>query len=280
MPGSGIDEAWALHTRSRRYLINRYGELTRAYSSLPHSGRAADGYHYTDEAKRIFPRYQAVEVILVKIEELDSDALPPIDELKRLLVSAGNDTRMEFMERRGGPAEEQAIAEERRLFAEQVVQLAIAPGRVDALPYRRTLTDSEAENWLGSLQRQWGVVGHEWYPMLGTSVPEHVLVLRQEGLFDNGDGEGAVRSAVAELGVTRVIELREFPPSRMIDVASFTPSYNGAEGLWTDDSLSWIAYASHHETVAFDGNIIPFLHASWPGIDRWKWEAGSDGPIG
>jgi hypothetical protein len=38
--------------------MRRYDELTDVYAEMPKQGRAMDGYHYTPEARRIFPRYR------------------------------------------------------------------------------------------------------------------------------------------------------------------------------------------------------------------------------
>ena len=94
-------------------------------------------------------------------------------------------------------------------------------------------------------------------------------------MFEGG-GESATRDALVEMGVARVSEVREFRergPDRVVAVDWLTPTYNGAEGLWTDESLSWIAYASHEGSVAFGGSIVPHLKAAWIGIDRWRWRS-------
>jgi hypothetical protein len=275
MSGAEVDESLAVHTAARRYLIDRYAELTEAYAKLPNSGRTDDGYHYSDEAIRIFPRYRMVEAILFKVEELDSDGLPPRDELMRLLSTAGSEAQTVFTERASEPIRVQAIADEQRLFVDRVAQLARDSQVRDPLPYRRTLSESDAASWLYLLEQHWGVEGRQWHPMLPAPVPEGVLVLRADGMFEGG-GESATRQSLTEMAVARVVEVREFrehSPDRIVAVEWLSPTYNGAEGLWTDESLSWIAYASHEGTVAFGGSIVPHLEAAWGGIDRWRWRA-------
>jgi hypothetical protein len=49
-------EPETLHQAARRYLMRRYDELTDVYAELPNQGRAMDDYHYTPEARRIFPQ--------------------------------------------------------------------------------------------------------------------------------------------------------------------------------------------------------------------------------
>jgi hypothetical protein len=269
--GADIDESFALHTRARRHLIDRYRELTSAYSALTNSGRAAGGY--TETALQIFPRYNVVDAILIKVEELDSDDLPAVGELTRLLVEAAHEAQSPFTRPREvlGAIPGQVMADERRLFADRVAELACETDAIEALPYRRTLSDVEGDRWLDSLQQRWGVVNLEWYPMLDVPVPDEVLVLQQEGIFKGG-GDAATRTALVEMCVGRVIELREDVAHREIDVDWFSPTYTASgEGLWTDESRAWIVYASHENTVAFGGSIRPYLLASWSGIDRWRW---------
>jgi hypothetical protein len=250
--------------------MDRYRQLTSAYSALPNSGRAADGYNYTDEALQIFPRYNVVDAILNKVEELDSDDLPPVGTLTGLLVNAAYAAQTPFTRPRE-PVPDEAMAEERRLFAETVPRLAGQTDAVDGLPYRRTLSDVEGNRWLASVRERWGVVGHEWYPMLSSPVPDDVLVVRETGVWEGG-GETATRAALAEMDVARVIELREDLVHREIDVDWFTPRYTAAgEGLWTDASVEWVAYASHESTLAFGGTIRCHLQAAWSGIDEWAW---------
>lgn len=218
---------------------------------MQRSGQAYDRSH-RDEAIQIFPRYHAVDAILFAVEELDPDDLPPLDELTELLtwVCAAGETAFT---RNDSHAE---------------------PPVTPPLPYRRTLSEAEARRWARGLERRWGVEGHEWYPLLVSPVPFDVTVLKGEGLTQ-AEGEAAIRSALDSIGVGRVIELRQFrdlSPDRVIARDWFIPACDGIETLWTDQSLDWIAYASHEDTVAFGGTIRTALECSWPDVDRWRWQ--------
>ncbi|MBE1498164.1 hypothetical protein H4696_005264 [Amycolatopsis lexingtonensis] len=59
--------------------------------------------------------------------------------------------------------------------------------------------------------------------------------------------------------------------SDLIDVDLVAPRYTGAEGVWSDDPLTWVAYASHEGTVAFGGRLAAALPTLWPDLDRWRW---------
>jgi hypothetical protein len=67
-----------------------------------------------------------------------------------------------------------------------------------------------------------------------------------------------------------VVELREYGAHYLLDVDLFAPRYTGAEGVWTDETLDWLAYASHEGTVAFGGTLALALPRIWP-LDEWRW---------
>jgi hypothetical protein len=73
------------------------------------------------------------------------------------------------------------------------------------------------------------------------------------------------------MGGLRVAELREYGAEYLLDVELFAPTYNGAEGVWSDDSLSWIAFASHEGTVAFGGLLASVLPTILQNLDEWRW---------
>lgn len=86
------------------------------YAALPDPARVADGYHYSAEAQRIFPRYHVVAAMLVQVERLDPDALPAVPDLVEILNEAA-DTAQSSLTPPASPAEQaEAAAEERSLF--------------------------------------------------------------------------------------------------------------------------------------------------------------------
>ncbi|WP_146017597.1 hypothetical protein [Verrucosispora sp. ts21] len=260
-----------LHWASRRYLMTRYEELHSEYGRLPDGSCRADGYHYTTEAKRIFPRYDVVEAMLMEVERLDPDRLPAVDVLVSMMLAAADGGDSPLTEPPYDEVEAQAAADERRLFAAKVQHwTAQADVRADPVPYRRVLTREESSAWRTSLQRRWGVQSGGWHPMLSAAFPHDVLVLTEESMWQ-GDGVDQVRRVLRELGRPRVVELREYGADYLLDVEIVAPRYTGPEGYWTDEQHDWIAYASHEGTVAFGGVLSAGLVATWPGVDRWRW---------
>ncbi|MCL7458315.1 hypothetical protein AB0J85_24175 [Micromonospora echinofusca] len=80
-----------------------------------------------------------------------------------------------------------------------------------------------------------------------------------------------VRQVLQDAGGQRAAELREYGADYLVDLDLFVPRYTGAEGVWSDNSLAWIAYASHEGTVAFGGLLATALTTRWPDVRRWHW---------
>ncbi|GAA0731118.1 hypothetical protein Drose_26585 [Dactylosporangium roseum] len=138
----------ALYWASRRYLTTRYEELQREYGRLPNDGRQVDGYHYTTESKRIFPRYNVVDAMLMEVERLGPDRLPSVDVVASMMLTAAESANSPFTEPPYDGVEAQAMADERRLFAANVQHWrAQANFRTDPVPYRRVLTPGS--HWPG-----------------------------------------------------------------------------------------------------------------------------------
>lgn len=267
-----------LHTMARRYLRSRNGKLRAEYAALPDDGRR--GFDYTDEAKRIFPRYNVVAAMLWEVERLDPDDLPPVDRLTTALATAASSARSVFTTDLGA-VEAEATAAERELFRRAIRSWVAAEDLVvEPLPYRRVFGDEEAQHWRRRLEQRWGFARDQtlWHPLIAETVPEDVLVVSADAMWDAGGFE-RVHEALAATGLRRVVEIREHgDPSCLLDLDEFAPSYTGAEGIWTDDTLDWIAYASHESSVAFGGTLAERLRTSWAGLADWGWVAIWDQP--
>lgn len=251
-----------LHTMARRYLTDRNQELHGQYAALPDEGRKRWGY--TVEAKRIFPRYNLVAAMLVEVERLDPDDLP--EPLATALVAAAETAHVATF----GRTEAKAAGEERELFLSAVRLWENQELAVEPLGYRRVLTAEESAAWRVRVEDRWGLGETYWHPLLDEDVPDDVLVLRAESMWD-GPGVRLVREALAGLGRRRVIELREpGDPDVEVDVELFEPTYTFAEGVWVDETLDWIAYASHESTVAFGGVLADLLRAGLAEYADWQ----------
>jgi hypothetical protein len=266
-------DSLALQVAARRYLMDRYDELSRRYAALPNQGRAADGYHYRREAWRVFPRYNVVEAILVQVERLDPDRLPKLSDLVDALAQAADTAQSPLTQPAINKVAAAAMAEERRLFR-STLQGWVTRGavRVEPLGYRRVLTHVESTEREEQLRRRWGLVGRSWYPIVAYPIPPDVLVLAEASMWED-EGIAAVHAVLRAMGGGRVTELREDGVDYIMDVEMFAPRYTGDEGVWCDDTLAWIAFASHEGTVAFGGQLAAALKATWAGLDQWRWAA-------
>lgn len=256
-------ESWELHSEARRYLMDRYDELAEQYDALPEQDRGGDG-------KRVYPRYNVVEAMLEEVERLDPDRLPELAPLAVALGRTAESARSPFTEPPMGRVEAGAIEDERRRFGAAVQGwMTDSVEAVAPVGYRRVLRPEEAGEWRERLASRWGLRTLTWYPMQADPVPDDVLVLREASMWD-GPGVDMVRQVLHELGRRRVVELREYGADYLLDIDLHAPRYTGAEGMWTDETLDWLAYASHEGTVAFGGTLALALPKIWS-LDEWRW---------
>lgn len=269
-----------LHTAARRYLIDRYRGWIDTYSRVPNSGRAADGYHYRDDAKDVFPRYNVLDAIRVEVERLDPDDLPDLDTVVELLTHAGYYGDSVMTTGVSGDIEARAMNNERERFIAWVESSAQeVPEYGEALPYRRALSDDEARRWWDEIETRWPVEHGGWWGPINELARDNPLALDARAFWDSDGEDGpattGVRTALSELQVRRVIELREYGASYEVDLEALYPTYNGAEGTFTSAGLGWLIFASHESATAISGTIVePFKRAwpSWAGA-LWKgWE--------
>lgn len=274
-----MDASVRLHTAARSYLRDRWQEWADAYSRVLGDGRAEDGYHYTDEAKNIFPRYQVLDAILVDVERLDPDDLPAVDELIDRLVRAGRHADSPFTTGDRDEIQRQAMNEERERFVAWVQSAATdPPDAVPPLPYRRVLDTAETNKWWAAVQSAWTIEhGGWWEPIVSESVDEDAVVLADDCFWgEAGDRVGAATIALRRVlnrhDVGRVIELREYGPSYEVSADSVEPTYNGAEGLFTSEGVGWLLFASHEGMTALGGTILEDFKSMWPDWRSAEWQ--------
>jgi len=170
-----------------------------------------------------------------------------------------------------GEVATRAMAQERARFASQVRQWSATPDlQAERVGYRRVLTDDESAQWRERLTARWGLVNLAWHPMISTDIPSEVMILRGDSMWEKQNVE-LVRHALHSLHAERMVELREHGPEYVLEVDLMAPRYTGAEGVWADESLSWIAYASHEQTVAIGGTLAESVAKIWPDIEVWRW---------
>lgn len=80
-----------------------------------------------------------------------------------------------------------------------------------------------------------------------------------------------MRRALADLGIRRVIELREYGPEYEVALDALSPTYNGAEGTFTSEGAEWLIFASNEGMTTVGGTIVEPLKRVWPSWAAALW---------
>lgn len=270
----------SLHMMARRYLMGRNEKLRTEYAAI-HKGFPRTPGPFTDEEKRIFPRFDAVDAMLREVQRLDPEALPPPDQLAAALSLFAATAQSVFTVELD-LIEAEVAAAERELFRAAVEDWSAAPNLVvEPLPYRRVFSDEEAQGWRRRIEARWGFQKYmtSWHPFPDTEPPEGLLILDASAVRE-GPGTELVRAALRDMGLRRVVEILEHGgPGSLLDLDALELTYtNNSEGIWVDDTLDWIAHASYQNTVAFGGTLAARLRVSWPDVTDWTYVPCSDQP--
>jgi hypothetical protein len=263
----------ALYTAARRYCLERHVHWCERYVEM--IGREADvepdGVHYTAEALATFPRYNVLNAIRIELERIDPNTLGDLVSTRTLLIMAGEGAEDPFTQIPIGEIGRQAMMEERERFYNYVAAFSPAElGAVQPLRYRRVLSEHESESIRARLRDRWGIAENYWYPLTDTSVPG-VVALNAEALGNAVTPEHWTR-LLKRRGIDRCWELREGGPDYEQEIALFDPRYDGLEGFWSSESLDWIAYASHENSVTLGGWMADEIESLWPNWRDHIWK--------
>ena len=108
-----------------------------------------------------------------------------------------------------------------------------------------------------------------WHPLADTERTD--VAAFQAPYFLRAVTPERLAALLAERGITRVWELREYGPEYELDASAFEPHYNGAEGFWTSSALDWIVYASHESSMTVGGWMLAEVKRAWPEWVRHIW---------
>lgn len=280
----------ALHTAARRYAADRAVMWERRYADLridEQRTRRRDGvpepmtYTYSPEALAMFPRYHVLHAIETAVEEFTPTDFASLQEARELLAAAGASAENIFTRSPTGEIEQRAMHEERELFRRYLQELTNDElARVEPLPFRRTLTTEESTSLRAELERRWGVTGN-WYPLdrpPDAEPPPHTEAFNSDPFFD-AELQQHLRDALGELGISRLLELRELDTdtNKEFELAQLTPLYTGAEGFWTDKTFDWLVYASHEGSVTIAGTpLLQALQRRWPDWSQHRYHPKYD----
>jgi hypothetical protein len=276
----------ALHAAARRYCADRAALWSRRYADL-REGEARERrrsdepepttYTYSREALATFPRYNVLYAIQAAVEAFTPDDFATLGEARELLAAAGESAESVFTRPPNGEIERQAMDEERTLFSDYMRGVSEDElTHVESLPFRRALSREESERLWNDLKTQWGVEGY-WYPLdrpLTAEPPANAVAFGADPFF-GADVQSRLRIVLADLGVSRLWELRELQTDGNfeLDLELFAPVYTGLEGYWTDDSLGWLVYASHEDSVTVAGaQLLPAFQQAFPKWQAWRYK--------
>jgi hypothetical protein len=248
----------AFHTAARRYCLERASTWRKRY--------AEGGYGSNDPAgQAIYPRYNTVEAILLEIERISGSDLASLEEARDFLVRAGQTAHSPFTEAPQSAVALQAMNEERDRFHEYVGKLTEHDiGKIEPLPYRRTLSLEESEALWTRVAERWGTDGGYWHPLRMEEAPADIIAFNADA-FHEEVPLSSLHQILATQRIARLWELREYGPEHEIDLALFEPFYNGAEGYWTSNGAEWLIYASHESSITFAGEwLVDRIKRAWP----------------
>jgi hypothetical protein len=234
-------------------------------------GAARIGAGYSDEAYNTFPRYNVLNAILTDLERFDPDALPEFPELTELLILSGQTAQSIFTEDPSSEIAASAMTDERQRFADAISELA--SGQIPdmpALPYRRVLSSEEVKALWKRAEARWGATGSYFYPLADST--DSTLAAFDASAFHQQFSPETLQSYLRSLGVTRLFELREYGDNNyQLSVDAWEPYYDGAEGFWFTESLDWIMYASHEDSVTTGGILTDMARGNWPEAADHPW---------
>jgi hypothetical protein len=243
-----------LHAFARQVCMDRFRRWTSAYEPIAEQQRKHFRLVYSDEAYRIFPRYNVDTAVLHAIEMLEPDDLPAFDTLKLQLADAAQTAGTPFTARIDNAIHNAAMTEERDWLSQRFSGLT--PDDVadqKSLSYRRVLKSSEVDGLQTRLKDQWGREVGYWYPLAAKTHPS--LIFYNLSDVDEPALQELTKEFLRKEGVGRIFELREFNTGYELDWGGEEFFYNGEEGFWFGHRGNWIVYCSHENTITFGGKL-------------------------
>jgi hypothetical protein len=81
-------------------------------------------------------------------------------------------------------------------------------------------------------------------------------------------------------GVPRVARVRPGSPVAGSNAARHEPSYGGEKGYWSSESLDWIIYASHENSLTIGGTMLSYIRREVPLGETTSGLGCSNDPFG
>ena len=244
-----------LHTAARRYCIERYEEWASKYSQQ-RAGRQLGGtYSYTDRDRALFPRYLVLDAIRVELERSVPGGFESTGTAMSLLLKLAEFAESEATRNLNGAIEREVMDEERSKLRSHLEGLERHGFPwVRPLPFRRTLSEPEAEQCRIFLLKVWGATS-PWHPDWSDPRLANCWSKIREPLERGSD---PIRQLLRAQGVTRLFDLHEEAPHCEMDLDFWCPTDN-AGSFGFDRSLSWLVYADQSGCLTVVGRLAEAL---------------------
>lgn len=221
-----------------------YYKKTRSGNDLP--------YDYSKHDYNVFPRYQTAEAILRGIESLVGKVFDSVDQCKNEIKELGRTSQSHFTTGKLNGLQGKAIEDARQQFIDFVDQITVEQlHKVEPLPYRRTLLESEANAVREELKKHWNFDGGYWEPLTSCSTKPFVFY-HKENLIE--DDFRKIKNIVLSYSDDRIYEISETRYDYEIDNLEFEADCY--EIIYTNKKYEWIIYGSHEGTIAFGGEWL------------------------
>jgi hypothetical protein len=261
-----MDDTTALHTAARRYCEGRFSDWFQDYKDLQTKEKwqvenlFENGWDYSEEAYRIFPRYRVARAIQVEVERLTPDFEASFEELRTRLISACDAAESHLHQELKNALAREALHKEADDFRAYIRVLNPSDIQgVEPLPYCRVINNAESKRLWNQLQQVWGIRGGPWFPLKEGPVPSNVIAFHED-YFGKINGVELLRDTLQSRGVGRVFQLQEFGPPEPeyeIDLSIFVPAYGSGGDQYSTSGLSdWLVYASHESSITFCGDWL------------------------
>ena len=223
-----MDDATAFHTAARRYCENEL--LT------------SPGYGFAEEA-------------LVEIEKLISAQFQSMEDLRPVLLRAGELAQEKFAE--SYSETKKAVADEAGRYRAYILGLTGSDlANIEPLPHRRVLDKDERRQLWEGFQRRWDL------DLIKRGIN---LLFFHDDLFNARNGVQILRDALIRQGISNVLQFHEIGPDLEIDVSIFDPRYGPGEVYSTSHEFDWLVYAHHESSIGISGEWLEeTFRRQWP----------------
>ena len=124
----------------------------------------------------------------------------------------------------------------------------------------------------------WDIAEHYWYPL--ASCKRDDLIAFDSRYINNSEKIKYIKGILIDNGVEKLFEYIEDGVAYEIDSIASYEFWNSDdyfwnnEGFWFDDSMKWIIYISHEETITFGGDMfISKMKKEWNDWNKnLKWD--------